>query len=107
MFCRERFIIPKVRDACILELLKDHGEKVNRSILRTILQYETIINYENSGAKQIENLVKEVKQKSIPTSSLKYKDNRKVTPKEILREEVKDENKIDELEEPTSSDSLK
>ena len=94
-------------DACILELLKDHGKKVNRSILRTILQYETIINYENSGAKQIENLVKEVKQKSIPKSSLKDKDNRKVTPKEILREEVKTENKINELEEPTSSDSLK
>ena len=106
MFCREKFIIPQVMDTSIIELLRGHNSKLNRSILRTVLQYETIINYENSHSKQIEKLVAKVKQKSVPPSSKKSRDNKIVTPAEKSREEVKVEHNLNELEEPTSSDSL-
>ena len=105
MFCREKFIIPQVMDTSIIELLRGHNSKLNRSILRTVLQYETIINYENSHSKQIEKLVTKVKQKSVPPSSKKSRDNSIVTPTEKSRKEVKAEHKLNKFEEPTNSDS--
>ena len=105
MFCRERFIIPQVMDTSIIELLRGHNSNLNRSILQTVLQYETIISYENSGSKLIEKLVTEVKQRSVSPSSNKSRDNSIATPEEKSSEEVKAEHELNKLEEPTSSDS--
>ena len=63
MFCREKFIIPQVLDTFIVELLKDNKKKSSITILSILTQYEVIIKYSESRAKDVEKMISEVRQK--------------------------------------------
>ena len=103
MFWREKFIIPQVQDTSILELLNDFN-KTWRAIVRVIFSYEVIINYSDSESKEVEQLINEVKSKSIPPSSQKDRNINKFASAGS-EEEIKEDRKIHDFEEPTSSHS--
>ena len=101
MFCREKFIIPKILDTLVLQLLKDYKNKQSISILRTMIQYEVIINYSKSGAKDVGMLINEVRQKSKPPSKQKNKDSDRITSEKS--EEEKYEHQYNLAEDPINS----
>ena len=103
--CRERFIIPEIKDTSIIELFGFENKDELCKILRKILDYEVIISYENSGAKQVEEHATEVKKKSVSSSSQKSKYSDKIPFALRSREESKVDQRIGEREEYTSSNS--
>ena len=113
IFCKEHSLTPQIMDSSIIELLRSHKIKLNRSIYRPnlwnfifkILEFEPIINFENCDVHQNDETIAEAKQKSVPPSSQKNRDKNKVLPAQRSLEESKTEQRAEEFEEQTSSNS--